>query len=680
MVKTAQQCLAAFQKVQTDDHDMREQAREADRFCLNKDGQWQDSVVNAMGNRPRFTFDKTGQLIEDMMAEIEGMDFGARVRPAGGGAEKDTAEVYAGILRHIEDQSNASQLYRKSLRRIIRRGVTFLRLKTDWKDEDSFEQDIFIKDISNSADRCWLGYHEEPDGSDAQEGWQVHALTPDDFEEQYGRKCQSIGIDDDNVTQDFEYKPELALYLEYIYKKPYKKTMALMSDGRHIELTDETRQIIDELAAKGITIVRQKTIKSYKVYSRFLDAQDWLDKENETVWCSIPIIPVYGDFEIIENKLIYSGVVRKLMDPQRVFNYAKSREIEEGALAPRKKLMMTFDQAKNKVTQKQLQTMNTNPEPVVFYTPDPAAPPPYETGGPQVNHNLLTTAQGANSDMTEISGMFSAQQGQNPRYQSGFAIEQMISKGDSKTTRWLNCMAIAVRRIALMVIKAIPKVYDTQRQVRIMNMDGTQEEVVVNEEIFDTQTQKMVVVNDLSQGKYDVTVELDKAFKSQRQEAAERLMQMATADERLMADSSDIVYGALDIPGADQIQERRRVALLKAGEIPDTQMTDEEKEFVDKILQSQQQKQAQEAQQMAPVTEAMIANYQSIIDERIAKMENERAKVQQGQEKLMLEQQKIFDAKQKQLDELMLKLTEMEQEYGRQLNQEAAENRQVTQQ
>lgn len=663
MVKTAQACLMAFQKVQGDDHDMREQAREADRFCLNKDGQWQDSVVNAMGNRPRFTFDKTGQLIEDMMSEIEGMDFGIRVRPAGGGAEKDTAEVLAGIIRHIEDQSNASQLYRKSIRRVIRRGITFLRLKTDWKDEDSFEQDIFINDISNSTDRCWLGYHEETDGSDAQEGWQVHALTPDEFEERYGRKCMSIGINDDNVTQEFDYKPELALFLEYLYKKPYKKTMALLSDGRHIELTDETRQIIDELAAQGITIERQKTVNSFKVYSRFLDASDWLGKEKETVWCSIPIIPVYGDFEIIENKLIYSGMVRKLMDPQRVFNYAKSREIEEGALAPRKKLMMTFEQAKNKVTQKQLQNMNTSPDPVLLWTPDPnpSVPQPYETGGPQINPNLLTIAQGANTDMTEISGVFSAQQGQNPRYQSGFAIEQMLSKGDSKTTRWLNCMAIAVRRIALMLIKAIPKVYDTQRQIRIMNMDGTQEDVVVNEEIFDTQTQQMVVVNDLSQGKYDATVELDKAFKSQRQEAAERLIQMMAVDPTLITEGADILYGSLDIPGADDLQERKRVALLKAGAIPDTQMTDEEKEFVDQILQSQQAQDAQQQQQMAPVAEAMRANYESLIAER------------QNDMVIKIEEFKL--KQQKQLDDVMLKLTDMEQKYGQQLEGEATENR-----
>jgi hypothetical protein len=663
MVKSSQSCLMAFQKAQESEHDLREQAREADSFVLDKDGQWQDSVVQAMGNRPRFTLDKVSGLLEDMMAEVEGMDFGIRVRPAGGGASKDTAEVFAGIIRHIEDQSNASNIYRNSIRRIMRRGVTFIRLKTDWADSDSFEQDIRIKDISNSIDRCWLGFHEEADGSDAAEGWVVHALTPDEFEERYGRKCQSIGIDDDNASQYREYKPELALYLEYLYKKPYKKTVAQLSDGRTIEVTKETQSILDELSVNGVTVQRQKTVNSFKVYSRFLDASDWLDKEMETVWCSIPIIPVYGSFEISENKLIYAGVVRRLMDPQRIYNYSKSREIEEGALAPRKKLVMSFNQAKNPVTQRQLQNMNTSADPVLFVTPDQEAPPPFETSGPQINPNLANTAQGANADMVEISGVYSAQQGQNPRYQSGDAIELMIGKGDAKTTRWLNCMAIAMRRIAMMLIKAIPKVYDTQRQLRIMNLDGTEQEVTINEEVFDQQTGRMVVLNDMSQGKYDVTVSLDKAYKTQRQEAADRLAQMAAIDPSLITEAADLLYGALDVPGADEIRERKRLQLLKAGAIPDSQMTDEEKEEVDKILKSQQQQQDQQQQEMAPVSQAMQANFASLIAERELKM-------QLSVEELRLKQQK-------QVDDLMLKLTELEQKYAQQLNQEAIQNREV---
>lgn len=254
--------------------------------------------------------------------------------------------------------------------------------------------------------------------------------------------------------------------------------------------------------------------------------------------------------------------------------------------------------------------------------------------------------------------------------QSGFAIEQMISKGDAKTTRWLNNTAIAYRRVMLMLIKAIPKVYDSERVIRIENNDGTEESIELNKEVIDSQTGKMVKINDLSQGQYAVTVDLDKAFKSKRQESAERMIQLAAVDPTIMMEAADIVYGNLDVPGADQIKERKRLAMLKAGLIPDSQMTDEEKKEADLIIQQQQQQMALQQQQQAPVTQAMIANYESIIQERMQQMENERIKLIQAQDKIDAD-------KQKQLDTVMLKLTELEQKFAMQLNAEAAANRQT---
>lgn len=670
MVKDSKQCLERFAKTQGENYDYRELSREDDRFCLEKDGQWEDNVIRNMGGRPRYTFDKTNPVIEDIMSEVEGMDFGARVRPAGGGATKELAETYAGVIRYIENISNAPNVLRSVTRRQLRRGVDFIRLKTDWAEESGFNQDIYIKDVKDSINRVWLGYHEEQDGSDADEGWQIHAMAPDDFEEMFGRKCASVGIGQESTINSQDYKPELALYLEYLYKKPYKKTIALMSDGSEIEITKETASVLDELLALGVKEVRRRTVQSFKVFSRFLDAEDWLGSELETVWCSIPIIPVYGNFEVVEGKVIWSGIVRRLQDPQRTYNYARSREIEEGALAPRRKLMMTKKQASDKDVMRQLQSMNTSADPVQFYVPDEQAPQPYETAGPQINPNLANTAQAAANDIIETSGVFSAQQGQNPRMQSGFAIEQMISKGDAKTTRWLNNTAIAYRRVMLMLIKAVPKVYDSERVIRIENNDGTEESIELNKEVIDSQTGKMVKINDLSQGQYAVTVDLDKAFKSKRQESAERMIQLAAVDPTIMMEAADIVYGNLDVPGADQIKERKRLAMLKAGLIPDSQMTDEEKKEADLMIQQQQQQMALQQQQQAPVTQAMIANYESIIQERMQQMENERIKLIQAQEKIDAD-------KQKQLDTVMLKLTELEQQFAMQLNAEAAENRQT---
>lgn len=672
MVKDSNDCLARFTKAQNDNHDYRELSREDDHFCLDKDGMWQDSVAAKMGNRPRFTFDKTNPLIEDIMAEVEGMDFGARVRPAGGGASKETAEAMAGIIRYIENLSDVPTLLRNVTRRQIRRGIDFIRLKTDWSGEDGFEQDIFVKGIADSINRVWLGYHEQQDGSDAEEGWQVHAMPPEEFEKRFGRKNSAIGLSDDNSGERYDYKPELALYLEYIYKKPYKKTVTLMSDGSQLEITAETESVLDELAQAGITEIRRRTFTSYKVYSRLLDAEDWLEKERETVWCSIPIVPVYGNFEVVEGKILWSGITRRVMDEQRVYNYARSREIEEGALAPRRKLVMSKRQMSDKLTQRQVKEINVSSDSVLVITPDPEMPGIQEVGGATPNPHLQTIAASAGQDLIETGGVYSAAQGQNPRYQSGWAIEQMISKGDAKTTRWLNNTAVAYRRVCQMLVKATPKVYDTERELRILNNDGTDEAITVNQEMLDIQTGRMVKINDLSMGKYEVVIDLDQAFKSRRQEAAERLVNLAGVDPSLMIEAADIVYDSLDIPGADQIRERKRWAMLKQGLIPDTQMTDEEKKEADRLIQAQQQQAEAQQQQMAPVTEAMIANYHSIIQERMTKIENERDKVLQEQEKIMLE-------KQKQVDNLLLKLTEMEQKYATQLNAEFINNQEVTQ-
>lgn len=682
MVKESKDCLARFQKSQNDNHDYRELSREDDHFCLDKDGMWQDNVVRNMGNRPRFTFDKTNPLIEDIMAEVEGMDFGARVRATGGGATKELAETYGGLIRYIENLSDVPTILRNVTRRQIRRGVDFIRLKTDWSGEESFEQDIFVKQIPDSVNRVWLGYHEQQDGSDAEEGWQVHAMTPEDFENKYGRKCVSIGIDNDNTSELYDYKPELALYLEYLYKKPYKKTVALMSDGSQIEITKESEGALDELAASGVTEVRRRTFTSYKVYSRLLDAEDWLDKEQETVWCSIPIIPVYGNFEIVEGKVIWSSITRRIMDPQRVYNYARSREIEEGALAPRRKPVFSKKQLSDKMTQRQVSELNTSADPVLVITPDPEMPLGAEIGGAMPNPHLQSVAMASSQDLMETGGVYSAQQGQNPRYQSGFAIEQMISKGDAKTTRWLNNTAIAYRRICNMLVKAIPKVYDTEREIRVLNNDGTEETVFINREVVDQQTGKVVKVNDISVGKYEIVIDLDEAYKTKRQEAAERLIQLAQVDPSLMMEASDIVYGSLDVPGAEDIRERKRLMLLKAGAIPDTQMTDEEKQEADLLIQQQQMQQQQQAEQMAPVTEAMVANYQSIIDERLQKMQLEQEKLmlqaQKQQADQMQAQEKLMLEKQKQVDDLLLKLTDMEQKYQAQLNAEFNQNKEVT--
>ena len=76
--------LEALKKAQDDDHDNREMAREAHRFVNDRDGQWEDMWREVYNGRPRYTFDLTNPMIEQITGSIAKSDYSIKVLPAGG--------------------------------------------------------------------------------------------------------------------------------------------------------------------------------------------------------------------------------------------------------------------------------------------------------------------------------------------------------------------------------------------------------------------------------------------------------------------------------------------------------------------------------------------------------------------------------------------------------------------
>ena len=62
--------LNDLEAVQGAENDIREAAREAQLFIHKRDGQWETDVLTD-SNRPRYTFDMTGPLIDQIAGEIE---------------------------------------------------------------------------------------------------------------------------------------------------------------------------------------------------------------------------------------------------------------------------------------------------------------------------------------------------------------------------------------------------------------------------------------------------------------------------------------------------------------------------------------------------------------------------------------------------------------------------------
>jgi hypothetical protein len=480
-----------------------------------------------------------------------------------------------------------------------------------------------------------------------------------------------------------------------------------MTDGSVYEDNDDFKTIVDEKALAGIFIDKnekgeemRRTRQSWRVYSRLFDGSDWLGEEEETVFDYIPLVPLYGNFDIVDDNVVYFGKLENLYDPQRVLNYALSRDIEDGALSPSPTIWMTDSMAEGN----DYSDMNTSRDPVRIFNIDDQNPglTPQYTGGPQQSQGLQTTIQNAMQMINTSSNTFNAQQGNANAQQSGIAGLQQIEQGNVGNIKWFKDIEVAWTQVGKILINAIPRVYDATRQVRILDEDGSYDIVTLNEIVFDQQTGKNISLNDLSIGEYDVVCEVGPAFNSAQKEAARSIEAMLAASPEISPMVLDVLFSNKKEPGMDIIAERLREQAFNNKLIPEDQWTDEERQKVaeQQALAAQQPPQedpmmvaarAEEAKAQADMAAAQIKQM-----EVQGKQQVDMARIQLEQQKLQLDaakferdksdkynvdlinadqnQQKIDLQAQKQVQELALKLTELEQKIGQQLNSEFQSN------
>lgn len=649
--------LRELSKAQEADDDNRQRVREAHHFLDKRDGQWEPEIINQMSGRPRYTFDKTNPIIDAICGEIEQADFGIKVKPAGGDATKDMASTLDGMIRNISSMSNFENIINQSARSMVTGGFDGWRVVQRYADTDSFDQDLFQEPIHNWIDRVWFDVGtQKQDGSDSTICWVLSEIPKSKYEQMFP-KGSGLSISNDRTQEVYSSKPEVVTIAEVYYRVKEQIELVKLSNGAVYEDNDEFRAVQDEFEMMGVTEIGRRRRDSFKVFMRKMDGGDWLDKASETVFNWIPVVPAYANYKLTENKVIYRGAVERLIDPQRVYNYAKSRMIEEGALAPRAKYWMTKKQAAGHT--KQLQTMNTNKDPVQFYNHDPEAPgAPQQQGGAVINPGLQLMAESAALDIQQASGIFASNMGDNPGLQSGVAIEQLQNKGDTATIKYFKALEVAICHTARILVDAIPQVYDTQRQVRVLNEDDSFDMVTLNEQVFDIQTQSMITLEDVTKGKYDVTCSAGPAFQNRQEEASQAILEMAQNNPEILQLGMDVLLNNTSAPGMDLLQERFRKQLFQRGVIPEEQMTDDEKALLQQMQSQPQQPDAATLLAQAELMKGEADQMQAQIKQLEAQL-----KAQEASAQIQLKQQELVLREQ----ELQLKVQQASQ--GQQLEQ-----------
>ncbi|QDP52064.1 MAG: putative portal protein [Prokaryotic dsDNA virus sp.] len=627
---------------QESDLDQRQQAREADRFLLDKDGQWEESVARNIDSqkRPRYTFDRTTPIIESIMSDVEDMEFGSNVKPASGEATKEIALTYEGMVRAIEAESKAGSIYRNACRRMIRRGFDAWIVKAKFKDEWSFDQDLVVEAIPNAINRVWTSNTSvEPDSSDTDAAYVLTSVSPEEYKKQFP-DGKGISVGDADLGEHWDqYRPEVITFGERYYKKETKRTVCQLSNGEVVEKDDNFEKVADEYAQQGVTVVREKEVKDYQIYHRFFDGGGMLSKERETVFRTMPVVTVYGNHELLgeSSKITYSGLVLKMMDYQRVFNYGKSREIEEGALAPRKKLVMSRAMAKG--SEKQIAALNVSADPVLFLNPDPEMPQGVqELSGSQVNPHLTNISADMAMGMRDTANVSEAMEGKSPARMSEEALRLQVDRGIGGTKKWVNALVNGIERTCKILVQTIPTVYDTKRTMAITGADGAENIVTLNDEVYDNQSGEMVRVNTLNKGKYKVSCDAGKAFANKLEAGRAAMLELAAVDPSILQTGGDLLIKSMDAPYMNELGDRKRAQMLQAGMIPFDQMTDEEKQAAQQA--AQQPKEPSPEDKIANAELIKANNEQTELALKDKELNIKAAEVQQKGHKLSIEEGK----------------------------------------
>jgi hypothetical protein len=526
-------------------------------------GAVQGQTINA---RPCLTINKLPQHVRQVTNDMRQNRPGAKVIPVDDNADVQVAEIFNGVIRHIEYISDADVAYDTACENQVSYGEGYIRLLTEYCEDNSFDQDIKIGRVRNSFSVYMDPTIQDPTGADAKWCFITEDITKDEFHRMYPDAApittlQSLGVGDQSISN---WLNEDTIRIADYYYIDYDRATLNLYPGNATAFagTPEDKQL-KEFYGKPVKSresdrpkVRYCKINGYEI----LEEREWAGK-----W--IPVIRIVGNEFEVDGRLYVSGLVRNAKDAQRMYNYWVSQEAEMLALAPKAPFIGYGGQFEG--YEDKWKTANTNNWPYLEVNPDvtdgqgSVLPLPQRAQPPMASSGLLQAKAGASEDIKSTTGQYNASLGMGSNERSGKAILARQREGDVGTYHYGDNVARGVRHVARQLIDLIPKIYDTQRIARIIGEDGETKMVKINPDqpqpvnkIMDQNGVVIEKIYNLGVGKYDVVATTGPGYATKRQEALEAMAQLLQGNPQLWAVAGDLFVKNMDWPGAQEMAKR----------------------------------------------------------------------------------------------------------------------------
>jgi Phage P22-like portal protein len=581
-------------------------------------------AARARGGAPQIKVNMLPNFVQQIENNLRQQNIGINVHATDEQGSEEDAEIRQGLIRHIEHISNAKQAYlwAAGSHGALVPGFGFIKLETDYTGPKSFDQEIYIRGVKDPMKILPDFNAEMPDFSDAEYWFEFEQMDKDTYNEKYsGSKLNQPTWADWNalgktIGMDWIKKSQVTI-AKYWYRDTTIRHYAAFEDGSfgyldeygmeldsdgkakvvdasladnapRVELTAEeiaeNRRAYDALGDSGtpdqypitegmgpvdrlanVIKFREEVTHEVKwiVTNGFeiLDSGEWHDSE-------FPFVGFVGKDQIIDGKRDIHGIVRYAKDPQKMYNYFTSQIVRRVDAANKSAWLASLESIPEP-QRRRWETSNVDDPAILYYQAydsegKPLAPPARGDSIEPAIQMFMAGAQKFNQDIKSTVGIFEAGLGQGiGDRQSGDAIDSLAQRGEMNNLHYADNVVLSMKRLGCLILRLIPKIYDTARTVRIMGLDDENDLVKINQMFTEGGQSKM---HDMSKGAYDVVIDTGPTFATKKAQQTESMLKFGAIEPAMMPFIADLLVGNMDWDTAGVMKDR--IQQVQAAQYP----------------------------------------------------------------------------------------------------------------
>jgi inhibitor of KinA sporulation pathway (predicted exonuclease) len=468
--------------------------------------------------------------------------------------------------------SDAHVAYQTAYRSVLFGGFGAFKVYSKYENEKSFNQCLIIEKILDPTTCFWDIGAREFSKEDGMGCGEYIVMGRKKFEARY----PGIEVTNDEIlptsAKTYVSKDEVAIVI-FQRKEYFNKTIIQLTSGEVVDLKQYEERVQEyvemkkmELQEAGMPIetiieipeelkvVKKRSCRDYRIRKYKIAGEHVLE---HSTWPSkyLGYIFVDGDSSYLSGKQVTKPFFEDAQDLQRFGNYTftqinhltKSMRNEQWLASPAN--VAGFEDIWNtpELTQSALLA---NPDDLR----GGAMPINIQAG--MISPTLIQQYDSLMQNINTTLGIYDAYEGNQGREISGKAIDNRVKQGNIATFIVNSNLNRAIGQCGRVVLDVFPRIYDTERQMRLKSRDGDARTVTLNKS-YDGK-----IENDTSGEDYYIEIDAGSSFEGQRQEALDSMRELLQINPSISQLTADLFAENLPLQNSQVIVKRLRAAMV----------------------------------------------------------------------------------------------------------------------